>query len=95
MPFLLFAQEFFSKEFLITPVLYLCFAIRTGIFLNDVKLGILILITNMALKIRLGEISEIRPSMGISRQKLANSRLMTILYVMCIFPKFWLLPWNL
>ena len=34
-----------------TPVLYLCLAIRTS-FLNDVKLGILILITNMALKIQ-------------------------------------------
>ena len=29
----------FSKEFLMTPVLYLCFAIRTEVFLNDVKLG--------------------------------------------------------
>ena len=39
-------------EFLLTPVLYLCFAIRTGVFLNDVKLGILILVTNMALEIQ-------------------------------------------
>ena len=38
----------FSKEFLVAPVLYLCFAVRTGDFLNNVKLGILILITNMA-----------------------------------------------
>ena len=41
----------FSEEFLITLVFYLCFAIRTGVFLNDVKSGILTLITNMALKI--------------------------------------------
>ena len=34
----------FSKGFLLTPVLYLCFAVRTGVFSNDVKLGILILI---------------------------------------------------
>ena len=33
----------FSKEFLMTPVLYLCFAICKGVSLNDVKLGILIL----------------------------------------------------
>ena len=40
----------FSTEFLTTTILYLCFAICTGVSLNDVKLGILILIRNMALK---------------------------------------------
>ena len=31
-PSLLFVREFFSKESLLTPVFYLCFAIRTGVF---------------------------------------------------------------
>ena len=42
----------FSEEFLLTPLLYLCFAIHTRVFLYDVELGILILVTNMALRIQ-------------------------------------------
>ena len=54
MPSLLLVPEFFfQKEFLLTPVIYSCFAILTGDFLNYVKLGILILITNMASKIQI------------------------------------------
>ena len=37
-PFLLYVREFFQRNFLLIPVFYLCFAIRTGVFLNDIKL---------------------------------------------------------
>ena len=52
MLFMLFMQGLFLKELLLTPILRLCFAIHMGVFLSDVKLGILILIGNMALKIQ-------------------------------------------
>ena len=52
MPFLLFVWEFFKGILANSHILFVFFAIRTGVFLKDVKLGILILIMNITLKIQ-------------------------------------------
>ena len=51
LPFLLFVREFFKRILADSRTLFV-FCYSSGAFLNDVKLGILILITNMALKIQ-------------------------------------------